>query len=623
MCGIAGIISTVGRDFEPQIVDMMGLVRHRGPDGEGRKDLLGERVWLGHRRLAIIDLSETGAQPMSFGDGRYWIIHNGEIYNYVELRTELEGRGYQFVSDSDTEVILAAYACWGRACLDRFNGMWGFLIVDCKEGKIFGARDRFGIKPLYYWKSPEGFLAVASEIKEFTILPGWRAKLDGQAAYDYLAWAHTDHGAETMFHGVKQLLGGEAFEIDLNGSLEVKPSRWYAPTPRPFAGTFEDAATEFRALFRDAVRLRLRADVEVGACLSGGLDSSSIVGTATEFLDRDAGAYRLKTFSAVFPGKAIDETRYIRDVQNHCDFDAYFVTPKLDDLLDGLKQILWHQEQPFQSTSVFAGWKVFGLAGGNVKVVLDGQGADESLAGYHIFLVAKLIQVLKSGRLITFSSALREVSKKRQVPLTRLVQFMLDSMLPGKVAQFARKLSGKNTASNMLFDVNALNVRPTNRHADLGLRSADIKTLSLSQITKVLPALLRFEDRNSMAHSIETRLPFLDYRMVEFALGLPDDYLIRDWETKKVLRAGLANELPTAIRERHSKIGFETPESEWFGSGKIHGLLSEAMARSEILDSNKAQKLHGEIISGRTQNYLPLWRIICFEHWMERYGVAV
>src|SRR6185503_13866036 len=293
MCGLAALFSPSARaDLAELVRRMSDTVRYRGPDDEGYQVFPGAA--LGHRRLSIVDVSPGGHQPMCSADGSRWIIYNGEIYNHIELRAELEKEGARFATRSDTEVLLAAFERWGEGALERLNGMFALVLVDRDRRRVLAARDRFGVKPLYYWTSPEGLVALASEIKQFSVLPGWRARVNGQRAYDFLQWGALDHTGETLFAGVRQLAGGEcaAFALD---DLKVKPRRWYTLAPRAVNGSGAEA---YGAMLADAVRLRLRADVPVGSCLSGGLDSSSIVCLANRQL-REAGAQVMqKTFSA-------------------------------------------------------------------------------------------------------------------------------------------------------------------------------------------------------------------------------------------------------------------------------------------------------------------------------------
>src|SRR5688572_22192080 len=408
MCGISALFAPRSMRLDGLVRRMTTAVRHRGPDGEGfalfsadglhvtslggedtvpavyearmayaPKRTMGSTpdsiVALGHRRLAIIDLSPAGHQPMCTPDGRVWIVYNGEIYNYVELRTELETLGYSFVSNNDTEVILAAYREWGEQCLGRFNGMFAFVILDRTNRVVFVARDRFGVKPLYVWRSPEDLVALASEIKQFSVLPGWLPRVNGQRAYDFLNEGVLDHTEETLFQGVRQIRGGECFHGTIDElRLHFPIRRWYQLTPRPFSGNMRAAAREFLELFTDAVRLRLRADVLIGSCLSGGLDSSSIVCVANQLLRADGTASQQETFSACAKIKSYDERHYIDIVVDQTGVRARYVYPDLKDLFSTVDDITWHQDEPFGSASIYAQWHVFRLAAAaRVKVLLD------------------------------------------------------------------------------------------------------------------------------------------------------------------------------------------------------------------------------------------------------------
>jgi asparagine synthase (glutamine-hydrolysing) len=411
MCAIVGLLTQAREIWQP-VGRMTALLRHRGPDDEGyllvssggvvclggedtpteayRADMsfrptgkLGpqsaaEDAWLalGHRRLSILDLSPLGHQPMSYQD-RYWIVYNGEVYNYLELRPELEAAGHRFRSHCDTEVILAAYAQWGTDCFSRFNGMWALAIYDVLKDELVLARDRFGVKPLYYWAT-DSLFAFASEIKAFTCLPGWRPRVNGQAVHDFLLSGLQDHSGQTLFADVFQLEPGCLARLkcgqwrEAKGSLEV--TRWYHLQPQPFVGSFGDAATQFRELLIDSVRLRLRADVPVGSCLSGGLDSSSIVCATRRLLREQAAGCAHKTFSACSDIKRFDEREFIAKVVAATGVEPHYVFPSLKDLFAELDRVVWHQDEPFAGTSIYAQWCVFKLAAeADIKVMLDGQ----------------------------------------------------------------------------------------------------------------------------------------------------------------------------------------------------------------------------------------------------------
>lgn len=668
MCGLAAL---VGAHPIPaaSFSAMLGTIRHRGPDDEGWAAFeganlaascgggadtpaacyaaslpyapvsgatvpLGACAVLGHRRLSILDVSPGGHQPMSYRDGRYWIAFNGEIYNHAELRRELEASGHRFASRSDTEVLLAAYAEWGQACLERLEGMFAFVLVDRAEATLFAARDRFGIKPLYYWVAPDRIVAFASEIKQFSALPGWRAVLNGQRAYDFLAWGILDHTDETMFRGVHQLRPGTAALIDLKQPLDVAPAgrlalyEWYRLAGRPFAGGLEEAAARFRERFEASVRAHLRADVPVGSCLSGGLDSSSIVCAMNDLLRREGVQERQHAFSSCSAIPRFDEREYVEEVVAHTGIEAHYVYPDLGRLFDQLDSITWHQDEPFGSTSIFAQWSVFALAADNgVKVMLDGQGADEQLAGYqgyHGALYASLFRQLR------WIELWREIRAARQVhghgPLWA-AKYLADALLPAALRYPLRAMVGKETAAPGWLDLQRLGAAPCDPMRGEAGASRSIGELSYRQLTRSnLQMLLHWEDRDSMAHSIEARVPFLDHKLVEFVLGLPDACKIHRGVTKRVLREGLRGVLPETIRTRMSKLGFVTPEEYWMreeAPEKFRQAVRDAVAASQGVLRPEALRLADDVIAGRRPFDFTVWRMISFAAWLRRFQVAL
>lgn len=673
MCGITGYFS-----ITPQPADLVGrmtdLIRHRGPDDEGfvlfeelaaeplicggrdtpayayrtniayapKEQLcrLGEypvTLALGHRRLSIVDLSPQGHQPMSYADGRYWIVFNGEVYNHIELRAELEKAGHRFVSHSDTEVILAAYEEWGKECLSHFNGMFAFLIYDREQRKLFAARDRFGVKPLYYHVS-EGGIAFASEIKQFTVLPQWRAQMNGQRVYDFLNWGITDHTDETLFAGIFQLRGGQALELDLQAIIEGRQQyaagkrlpvySWYRLAPRPFSGTLQEAAEQFRDKLTDAVRLRLRADVPVGSCLSGGLDSSSIVCLVNQLL-REQDAHSLqKTFSACTDEAKFDERKWIDIVVNATGVNAHYVYPPLSGLFNEVPTITWHQDEPFGSTSIYAQWSVFRLAAEQqVKVMLDGQGADEQLAGYHGFFgphLAALFRTLRWAELLKEASAMRRL---HGYSYKTAAAYLANYTLPEQIKSRLRRIAGRTESAPAWLDIGRLQCDAANPFQTVGAAEArTVQGLSIAQLTASnLQMLLHWEDRDSMGHSMESRIPFLDYRLAEFVLGLPDEFKLSGGMTKRVLREGMSGILPDAIRDRTDKLGFVTPEEIWLretAPDLFREKLKEAIAVSGgILRKDEAVRMLEDMISGRLRfSYLP-WRLISFGEWVKQFSV--
>ena len=605
MCAIAGLLASRSELLRP-IARMTALMGHRGPDDEGfllagpkgtrgfhaattgnigDSDDSDRWLALAHRRLSILDLSPLGHQPMSY-QGRYWIVYNGEVYNYLELREELVKAGHRFRSQCDTEAILAAYAQWGSDCFSRFNGMWAMAIYDAQTFQLVLSRDRFGIKPLYYWSQEDQF-AFASEIKAFTALSNWRARVNGQAVHDFLLSGLQDHSTETMFADVWQLEPGCFIRLDCAAWINQRSApvrsrsagawpaggnhrwraeivRWYQIRPQVFDGTLEEAARRFRELLLDAVRLRLRSDVPVGSCLSGGLDSSSIVCATHQLLSAQASHFVHKTFSACSEIKRFDERDYIEYVVRATAVEKYFVFPSLKGLFNELDRIIWHQDEPFAGTSVYAQWCVFQeAAAAQIKVMLDGQGADELLCGYGDFFRALLCGLVRSGRLmLAWQESLASRGNCTRA-LSGLIRATADALIPVSAQALFRQLR-RNRQPPAWLNRSILNASFPGRLSARFRQYRSAREMSLELLTGAhLQMLLHWEDRNSMAHSLESRVPFLDYRLVEFATGLPDHYKIRAGTTKAVLRQGMMDLVPGQVLQRQDKMGFVTPEEVW------------------------------------------------------------
>jgi asparagine synthase (glutamine-hydrolysing) len=672
MCGIAAILGSPPGGIEHAARSMGDAVRHRGPDDEGFVFLArgsapqvfggpdtppacygsglpyataaplregaapGAEIALIHRRLAIVDVSAAGHGPMSYAGDRVWITYNGEVYNFVELRAELEALGHAFRSHTDTEVILAAWREWGRDFLSRLNGMFAFVLVDLDRRTFLAARDRWGIKPLYTWTSPLGFTAFASEIKQFAALPGWTPRVNGQRAYDFLNWRVTDHTEQTLFAGVHQLRGGEVFETtwpaDEGGPTRFPPGeplpvrRWYSVRPAPFRGSAADAAEEFRHLLTDAVRLRLRADVPVGSCLSGGLDSSAIVCTMDRLL-REGGGGVQKTFSACSEDPRFDERRWIETVVGATAVEPHYVYPSMDGLFEDLDALAWHQDEPFASTSIYAQWEVFRLARANgVVVMLDGQGADEQLAGYHTFFPPRWAGLLKAGHLRTLRRELAAAERLHGYSAWTASKQMLNILLPGPARRLGRRFAARTALSPGWLDTASLNAAPGDPFAERGQTTSSVEALSVVQLTATnLQMLLHWEDRDSMAHSVESRIPFLDYRLVEFVLGLPTEYKISDGITKRVLREGMRGVLPEPVRGRMDKMGFLTAEEAWVrerAPERFRAAVRDAVEVSDGILRPEAMTKFDRTISGAEPWEPFAWRIISFGAWMRRFGVG-
>lgn len=665
MCGIAALFSPIPRPLEELIRTMTTAVRHRGPDGEGmalfsekeflstalggpdtpedvyesrlpykptRKDtpVIDAVAALGHRRLAIVDLSLTGHQPMCTIDRRVWISYNGEIYNHLELRDELQQLGHVFVSHSDTEVILQSYLAWGTQCLDRFNGMFAFVIFDRRAGgRVFAARDRFGIKPFYIWRSSEGLVAMASEIKQFSVLPGWSPRVNGQRVYDFLNWGVLDHTDETMFEGVSQLRGGECLDSSIADLHKVCPiRRWYQLTPRHFSGEMKEAADQFVTLFTDAVRLRLRADVAVGSCLSGGLDSSSIVCIVNQLLRSAGVASQQNTFSACSTVKRFDEREYIETVVARTGVEAHYVYPSLDTLFDVLDAMTWHQDEPFGSTSIYAQWHVFKLAAeSRVKVLLDGQGADELLAGYHLFFAPHFASLFLGGRWRMLTHEMVLGNRLHGLSALNVIQHLANAVFPELIRQPLRRLVGKQASAAKWLDSRRLEAEDRDPSLLFSAKTTSVNQMSFGMLTATsVPMLLHWEDRDSMAHSVESRLPFLDFRVAEFLMGLPSELKLQDATTKRVLREGMRGILPETIRNRRDKMGFVTPEEQWIrrdSPAKFRTALRRAIDVSQGIIKDSALEHFDAVTTGREPFNFTIWRVISFGAWMNRFSVRI
>lgn len=623
MCGIAGLISDRKQGLKEEIKKMTDIIAHRGPDGEGH--YIHNNVALGHRRLAIVDLTDNGAQPMEYLN--YMIVYNGEIYNYIELREYLRAKGYNFKSECDTEVIGAAYAHWGKECLEHFNGMWSFAILDKTKGEVFCARDRFGVKPFYYMPL-KGKFAFASEIKQFSVLPEWKAIANIQRVYDFLQYGIFDHTRETLFEGVFQLRGGEALTFFLCDK-KFNVWKWYELEKNidKSYGEFSTEKNKFLEYFTNAVELRLRADVKGGSCLSGGVDSSSITCVANQLLKKKGKEQFQETVSSCFHIEKYDEQKYIDIVTNETGTINHKVFPKYEDLFKELDEITWHQDEPFTSTSIFCQWNVFKEARHQkIKVMLDGQGADEQLAGYGGFFMANFESLRRKHKYISLIKEIKAYNElfgnRRKNKAASILYAIVQGMLPLNMKNFLRGKK-KNADLKWLRKDEDTTVNK-NRFEN---STMDIQTHSLNQLKFTsLPALLHYEDRNSMAHSIESRVPFLDYRIVEKVLSLPDNYKIDHAQSKFVLRRAMDGILPKAIQNRHDKLGFVSPEEVWIRSNSetFRREIIEACERlKEIVDKEAVLTWYDEKLASKEAFGYTFWKIISLGRWMKVFDVQL
>ena len=594
MCGIVGLWNLDGQPVLSSMLECFtdSLV-HRGPDGKGLYLDPGANLGLGNRRLAIFDTSDSGRQPMSFGNERYWITYNGEIYNFLELKAELEQSGYSFKSNSDTEVILASYHCWGEDCQLRFNGMWAFAIWDRDERKLFISRDRFGVKPLIYYYDEKHF-AFASEMKAFLALEWFQPDFDSGMVAAALSDARLIEGDERcLLRGLRHLLGGHCLTLNVGETPKIR--RWWNTLDHleVVPQNYEDQVQRFRELFLDACRIRMRSDVPIGTALSGGLDSSSIlcgmrhVRNGSSIKDRMAEDWQ-RAFIMTYPGAAIDERQYADQVIRHTDVTPVYCTGTSDMYLDNFDSILFQYEEI--SDLHLGPWLVHKAQRQNgVVVTLDGHGGDEALGGYPWYVTATLkdaITKFSPGRI-------RElVSIMRGLELFPNNEFYLRSAQ----ALFAKMTKG--LGQPWLLHSPAEFHSPAYEEDWLRIMKYDalFRALYVDFHFTQLPTNLRDFDHLSMAHGVEVRSPFMDWRLISFLFSLPATAKIGAGFTKRILRDALKGILPESIRTRTRKLGFPNLAEAWTSPRAqefIHDLVCSADFReSSIWDGRKiAEKL--------------------------------
>jgi len=565
VCGIVGSWSRVGSDSDgDRLREGLHAIRHRGPDDLGTfawpDPSSPARVDLGLVRLAILDLSPAGHQPMTLAGGRYTISYNGEITNYIEIRDELLTLGDTFVSDGDTEVLLKGWARWGVKTLDRLEGMFAIAVLDTQARTVTLARDPYGIKPLFYAHTGDRLL-FNSELRGLIAAGLPHPRLDWQSAVDYLQWGAYDHTERTFLDGVLQLAPGHHVTLDTTTGRLGEPTRyWWPSIATTFHGGYAEAADTVRSMFLASVERNLRSDVPLGIALSGGLDSSAIVGAVRQ-LEPDLP---VDTFSYIAPGFAQSEHEWIARVARALDATSHTVEAQAGDLKRDLDDLILSQGEPFGTTSIYAQYRVFQLAREHgVIVTLDGQGGDELFAGYFGYPAQRMHSMIETGHwaaAVGFTRAWGEwPGRSRQ------------SMLLETASQFVpRGMRGHRSATvSPLLDASALAARGVSTSFPLAGeesgRGVRLKGYLRTALTRRgLPALLRHGDRNSMRFSIESRVPFLDRGLTEFVLSLPEDWLIGgDGTSKRILRDAVRGWIPQEVIDRRDKIGFATPQDGW------------------------------------------------------------
>lgn len=587
MCGISGLVIKKQNSVNlKEVVHAMSQsIKHRGPDGEGflfanesqtipvstndspsfkRFDLnyvpqknISEvngnfNIAFAHRRLSIIDLSESGHQPMALSDGKYWITYNGEIYNYLELKKELEAEGAKFVSSSDTEVVLHAYKLWGVDCLDKFNGMWSFCLYDVEKQELFCARDRFGVKPFYYVDNDNAF-AFASEQKAFVKSGLIKAEMNEKALHNYLINNRMEPEENNFFEGIKELWPSHYLIYNLK-SHQIHTYRYFKLEPDYDYETDllsdEEVIKQIREKLINAVDLRLRSDVAVGSCLSGGVDSSVLAALMSK--DRKNPVY---FFTSVFKNKEGDESYFADLMAKHVNGIHKTIEPTSEGLFKELETLVYSQDVPIWDTSTYAQYKVMELAKqNNIKVVLDGQGADELFAGYHHHFVAKWNYLMSYGNVFGMIRDMNQSKKTIASPFSLFIKEKIkanyNTYLKNNAPYFKDDFVNKYETVNPVQYLDKVNHQ-----------------LAYDITNARLKAFLKCEDRCGMWHSVESRTPFSDdIELINLLFSINGNRKMKNGISKYFLREAVKDQLPKEIYSRYDKMGFETPMNKWIGS---------------------------------------------------------
>lgn len=621
MCGLIGAVVAETVEAERRVNAGLAALRHRGPDHQEARvfQLAGKNVWLGHARLSIIDLASEADQPMLTEDGRYALIFNGEIYNYIELREELCAQGIVFRTSSDTEVLLHAWARWGESCLSRLDGIFAFAVLDLCDATLTCVRDPFGIKPFFYFLQDGAFYFASEQPALVKVLPAMPGP-DWQRGYDYLVHGDYDSSERTFVEGVRHLMPAHVLQLDVGTGAIRSMRRWWSPDIEQISTlSFDDAAEAVREQFLQNIRLQLRSDVPLGAALSGGIDSSAVV-CAIRHIEPEIPIH---TFSFVASDTAISEEHWIDLVNERVDAIAHKVHADAADLTRDVDDVVHAQGEPFGSTSIYAQYRVFKLAReSGITVTLDGQGADELLAGYSGYPGFRVLSHLSQGRSI---AAWRFAHAWRQWPgrsYKLLAGEVARSAFPDALYDRVRALAGRDATPAWLDEVRLRaegirlsDLRPPDGRAPAGRKV--VHHLRSSLQFRGLPSLLRHGDRNSMHFSIESRVPFLTTSLCDLLYSLPESYLVSErGETKSVFRAAMRGIVPDAILDRKDKIGFATPERAWFKSitPVLQGWLKDART-VPILKSDEAVRTLDHVMSGKIPFSWQLWRLVNYVRW--------
>ncbi len=666
MCGLSAVLinsNDTSSHHLKTIYKMTETIRHRGPDDEGYvlfennnqkpiilkgKDTLTKnfkdkylyvpergqnsssddiKLILGHRRLSIQDISLAGHQPMCDESGRYWIIFNGEIYNYKKLKKNLIDRGIQFLSSSDTEIILKYYIEFGVDCFQKFKGMWSLIIYDNLNNEILLSRDRFGIKPLYYYISPKNDIYFASEIKQFTKIPSWRSKLNINRAYDYLLYSQIDHTDETMFKDVFQCPQGHFININLDNNKyigkKLTAKKWYELTN--YKNTKDEGFVQnklsLRKLIESSIDEHKISDVPISYSLSGGLDSSILV-----LSDYNRSRDKIKTYSIFSKNKEVDESKWVNEAIKNTNIKNKNTYLETNEYFKELNNILWSLDEPFNDNTIFSQWKLMKLIKeDNFKVNIIGQGADEILAGYDNYYYTNIFYLLKNFKFFSFLNEVHFLSINKNISYLRIFKTLIGKLLPN----FITSIYHKRKNSRILQIKKYIRIKPehnykenSNFHTDKINSVLNLNKLNISKNS--LPKLLRYADRTSMYNSIEVRVPYLDHEVVEFCLNIPSDFIIKNGLNKFILRHSFKDIISNNLFERKDKIGFIPYNDNKLVKAEYDFFLKELASAldncKDIFNKNILELLKKDYIYNNKVDPF-VFRIIIFSNWFKLFEV--
>jgi asparagine synthase (glutamine-hydrolysing) len=610
MCGITGIYHLDNSEIELSALERFNnSLSNRGPDGSGYEFFDNNTLGLAHRRLSILDLSESGKQPMSYADQRYWITFNGEIFNFLEVRTELQSKGYQFHSDSDTEVIMAAYIEWGRKCLDKFNGMWAFAIWDKIENELFLSRDRFGIKPLYYIYLPGKIFAFASETRAFKYLDGFQREFDEVLLEHNMEDSYALEGlGYTPFKHILQLLPGHTMTVKRGD--HPKQKRWWNIQDHidiNIPETYEAQVEKFYELFRDACRIRLRSDVPIATALSGGLDSTAVYSTVFDILQKESlgriNADSQRAFTAIFPGLPQDEKEYAKKAVAFTGGNITFIEPDVAGLADKIARETQYADfiGPSPITSIASVYE--GMRKNGIVVSMDGHGVDEMLYGYRDMIYGLYNNALWNKRehdVKTYAHVLSDLyhSDQRNDMLTRIENdLQVKNKREKNIGYRIRRLV---KGEIKFHEYHALSLSSlSDKPYDFSDMPIEKRMLYVEFFQHTLPALLRNFDRAGMMNSIEIRMPFMDWRLVSYVFSLPLMAKIGGGYTKKIVRDAMKDKMDESLRRRTYKVGISSPIEHWFNyylKDWTLDMLSGTVEKTEIENAYKRGNVEGQLV---------------------------